>query len=55
MRATSVAYSSAPGFNAAALEAASRWRFDPARWNGEPTDARAYLVFGFRAPVITSP
>lgn len=52
VQATSVAYSSGSGFNAAALEAASRWQFEPARWNGESVDARGYLVFGFREPVI---
>jgi TonB family protein len=42
---------SAPGFEAAALDAAQRWSFRPARLNGQPVSAFAYLVFGFRRQV----
>jgi len=42
---------SAPGFEAAALDAAQRWSFRPARLNGQPVSAFAYLVFGFRRPL----
>jgi len=38
----------APGFNEAALQAASQWRF-------RPTPGRAYVLFGFRQPVGTLP
>jgi hypothetical protein len=39
-------------FAGAASEAARRWRFRPACRAGAPLPARAYLVFGFRAPVV---
>ena len=42
---------SAPGFEAAALGAARRWSFRPARLNGQPVSTLVYLVFGFRRPV----
>ena len=41
------------GFDRAALDAASRWTFRPARWNGNAVEVYAYLVFGFRQPVGT--
>jgi TonB family protein len=41
----------AEGLNAAALEAATKWRFRPARRNGKAVEAFAYIVFGFREPV----
>jgi TonB family protein len=44
---------SASGFNSAALEALGDWRFDPARREGTPVPGVAYVVFGFRAPLIT--
>jgi protein TonB len=43
---------SAGGFDAAALEAARKWTFRPAERNGAPVTAYAYLVFGFREPVV---
>jgi len=43
---------SASGFDGAALEALRDWRFDPARREGTPVPGIAYVVFGFRAPVI---
>ena len=42
----------APAFGQASLEAARQWSFRPARWNGLPVQAYAYLVFGFRQPVV---
>jgi TonB family protein len=45
----------AGGFDQAALEAARRWSFRPARWNGRAVEAYAYLVFGFRQPVVGPP
>ena len=42
----------APAFGQASLEAARQWSFQPARWNGAPVQANAYLVFGFRQPVV---
>ena len=42
----------AGGFDQAALDAASRWSFRPARLNGRAVEAYAYLVFGFRQPVV---
>lgn len=43
---------SAAGFDEAALEAAQQWRFQPARREGVAVPAYAYLIFGFRQPVI---
>ena len=45
----------ASGFNQAALDAASRWSFRPARRRGNAVEAYAYLVFGFRQPVVGAP
>lgn len=39
-------------FAHAASDAARRWRFRTACHNGQPFSPRAYLVFGFSAPVI---
>jgi TonB family protein len=46
---------SAPGFDAAALEAAGRWRFRPAYRDERPAAAVVYLVFGFPEPVTRRP
>lgn len=43
----------APGFTESALAAASQWRFQPASGAGGPR--RAYIVFGFRQPVVIGP
>jgi TonB family protein len=48
---TATIVTSAPPFDAAALDAASRWRFRPARSSGHAVAAYAYLVFGFPEPV----
>ena len=42
---------SAPPFDQAALDAARKWRFRPARVKGHATSAYAYLAFGFPPPV----
>ena len=42
---------SSPAFDQAALDAARRWRFKPARIKGHATFTYAYLVFGFPQPV----
>jgi TonB family protein len=42
---------SAPGLDAAALDAARRWTFRPARLHALAARSVAYLVFGFRQPV----
>jgi TonB family protein len=47
--------SAASGFDPAALDAAGRWSFRPARRNGRAVDVYAYLLFGFRQPVGTAP
>jgi TonB family protein len=42
---------SALPFDAPALDAARQWKFRPARPDGRPAAAVAYLIFGFRQPV----
>jgi TonB family protein len=42
---------SAPGFDSVALDAARRWKFRPAQWEGEAVPSFSYIVFGFREPV----
>ena len=54
VRATPVVRSR-PGFDTAAVNAARRWRFRPATWDGQPVRSVAYLVFGFREPVVVLP
>jgi protein TonB len=39
-----------PPFDSPARDAARRWWFRPAVWEGRPLPAVAYLVFGFRQP-----
>jgi TonB family protein len=43
------------GFDPAALEAAERWTFAPARLPEGPVPALAYVVMGFREPVVSGP
>ncbi len=45
---------SAPPFDGPALDAARRWTFRPARLHGRPTATLAYILFGFREPVVES-
>jgi hypothetical protein len=45
----------AAGFDQPALAAAGRWSFRPARWNDRAVETYAYLVFGFRQPVVVAP
>lgn len=42
------------GFDGAALDAAARWRFRPARRAGAPVASYVYLGFGFRQPIVGS-
>lgn len=55
VRAATVVRSSGTGFNAGAVQAAVRWRFRPARRGDVSVPAFAYLIFGFRQPVIPPP
>lgn len=50
-----VAIRSAPPFDGAALDAARRWKFRPARLHGRSVDTLAYIVFAFRQPVTVLP
>jgi TonB family protein len=43
---------SSPGFDAAAMAAARSWSFRGARRRGIPVTTHAYLLFGFRQPVV---
>jgi outer membrane biosynthesis protein TonB len=43
------------GLAGSALDAAKRWRFRPARSGGTAVPSFAYLVFGFREPIVTNP
>lgn len=43
----------AVGLSAAAMDAAKEWRFRPARRQGKAVPSVAYIVFGFREPVIS--
>jgi len=42
---------SSPAFDQAALDAARKWRFKPARIKGHAASTYVYLVFGFPQPV----
>ena len=44
---------SAGGFDPAALQAAERWTFSPARLPDGPVQSFAYVVMGFREPVVS--
>ena len=54
VRAATVARSH-PGFDTAAVNTARRWRFRPATREAQPVRSVAYLVFGFREPVVVPP
>jgi TonB family protein len=51
-RNTRVFYSGG-GFDSAALQAAERWTFSPARLPDGPIPSFAYVVMGFREPVVS--
>ena len=43
-----------PAFESAARDALRQWRFRPALFRGRPAAAKAYVLFGFRPPVVSS-
>lgn len=43
-----------PAFESAARDALSQWTFRPAAVRGRPVAATAYVLFGFRPPVVSS-
>ncbi len=43
-----------PAFEGAAWDALKQWRFRPALVRGRPAPATAYVLFGFRPPVLSS-
>jgi TonB family protein len=53
VREARVAQSTAGAFEASAMRAAAGAQFRPARPDCAPVPGRAYLVFGFRQPVVT--
>jgi TonB family protein len=52
VESASAGQSAASGFADSARHAALRWRFQAATREGTPVPAYAYLVFGFRQPVV---
>jgi TonB family protein len=49
---TATTVKSVAGFDEAALATARQWTFRPARIHGRLEESYAYLVFGFRRPVV---
>ena len=47
-----VAVSADPGFESAAREALKHWTFRPASFEGRTVPGMAYVLFGFKAPVV---
>lgn len=43
------------GFESASREALAQWRFKGGSYRARPVPATAYVLFGFRAPVVSSP
>lgn len=43
------------GFESAAREALATWRFKGGAYRARPVATTAYVLFGFRAPVVSSP
>lgn len=52
VRTATALRSSGRSFDSSAIQSAVRWRFRPARRSGSPVPAVAYLVFGFRQPIV---
>lgn len=52
VRAATVVGKSGTAFDVSAIRSATRWRFRPARRDRAPVPVYAYLVFGFRQPVV---
>jgi TonB family protein len=44
---------SSAGLDEVALDAIHRWSFRPAKRNGTPVPSVAYIIFGFREPVVS--
>lgn len=53
VRTATVLRSSGAAFDSSAIRAAVSWRFRPGRRGNVPTPALAYLVLGFRRPVVS--
>ncbi len=43
------------GFDSAARDALAQWRFRGAMYRSRPVPSTAYVLFGFRQPVVSSP
>ena len=43
------------GFESTAREALAKWRFRGGAYRARPVSTTAYVLFGFRAPVVSSP
>ena len=43
------------GFESTALEALAKWRFRGGAYRARPVSTTAYVLFGFRPPVVSSP
>jgi TonB family protein len=54
VKAATVIRSSGTGFNSSAIQAATEWRLRPALREKVPVPSFAYLVFGFRQPVVVT-
>jgi outer membrane biosynthesis protein TonB len=49
------AIASTGGFESASRDALARWRFKSGSYRARPVPATAYVLFGFVAPVVSSP
>lgn len=54
VKAATVIRSSGTAFNSSAIQAATKWRFRPALREKVPVPSFAYLIFGFRQPVVVT-
>ena len=43
------------GFDGASREALARWRFRGAAYRARPVPSKAYVLFGFRPPIVSPP